>query len=201
MAKKHSHKHQQIGVRGGKQQHGCAPQKGIQQHGLAAAQQVHAEASHRQKHQIADVAHGDDLGQLGGTQLEVGREDGGKNAPHGIVCAQTHHQDQERSKSNDVLFLIHWFIPQKKPPPSPTRQKGPEPMRRLAQYFQMAQPSWTLSYSGVAASAVRPMVCTLVQFWVRRPCAKSERSSPAKPRVEFRMVTPSTQRRNTAALF
>ena len=185
----------------GKQQHGCAPQKGIQQHGLAATQNIHPEAADGQKHEVADVAYGDDLGQLGSTQLEVGGEDGRKNAPHGIVCAQTHHQDQERGKGNGVLFLIHWFIPQKKPPPGPARQKGPEPMRRLAQYIQMAQPSWMLSYSGVAASAVRPMVCTLVQFWVRRPCAKSERSSPAKPRVEFRMVMPSTQRRNMAAFF
>ena len=130
----HPHQQQQIGICSGEQQHGPAPQKGVQQHGLAAAQQVHAEASHRQKHKVADVAYGDDLGQLGGTQLEVGREDGGKNAPHGIVCAQTHHQDQERDKRNDVLFLIHWFIPQKKPPPGPTRQKGPAPMRRLAHY-------------------------------------------------------------------
>ena len=97
--KKHSHKQQQIGVRGGKQQHGCAPQKGIQQHGLAAAQNIHPEAADGQKHEVADVAYGDDLGQLGGTQLEVGREDRGKNAPHGIVRAQTHHQDQERGKS------------------------------------------------------------------------------------------------------
>ena len=117
-----------------------------------------------QKHEVADVAYGDDLGQLGGTQLEVGREDRGKNAPHGIVRAQTHHQDQERGKRDDVLFLVHWFIPQKKPPPGPTRQKGPAPMRRLVQYFQMAQPSSMLWYSGAAASAVRPMVCTLVQF-------------------------------------
>jgi len=64
----------------------------------------------------------------------VGREDRGKNAPHGIVRAQTHHQDQERGKRDDVLFLVHWFVPQKKPPPGPTRQKGPAPMRRLAHY-------------------------------------------------------------------
>ena len=132
--KKHSHKQQQIGVRSGKQQHGCAPQKGIQQHGLAAAQNIHPEAADGQKHEVADVAYGDDLGQLGGTQLEVGREDRGKNAPHGIVRAQTHHQDQERGKRDDVLFLVHWFVPQKKPPPGPTRQKGPAPMRRLAHY-------------------------------------------------------------------